>query len=216
LSISEGEDGGVLLHCHAGCSTDSILDEIGLEWADLFPVATGDRAGTPEAIYVYTDSGNTLLFEVVRFPGKRFLQRRPDPYSPGGYLWNRNGVDPVLYHLPGVLAAVSAGEVVYVVEGEKDVEALEEAGAIATCNPGGAGKWRPEYSDALRGAQVVVVSNLDEPGLRHAAQVAEWLDGVAASVDLVEPVVGKDAADHLPRSSPPLSVDSCSSVLTQI
>ena len=103
----------------------------------------------------------------------------------------------MLYRLPAVLAAVSAGEGVYVVEGEKDVEALEHAGAIATCNPGGAGKWQPEYSVALRGARVVVVADRDEPGRRHAAEVAEMLSGVAVSVEVVEAAAGKDAADHL-------------------
>lgn len=37
LSIGEGYDGQVLLYCHAGCSTEEILESAGLEWADLFP-----------------------------------------------------------------------------------------------------------------------------------------------------------------------------------
>jgi Protein of unknown function (DUF3631) len=197
LSVSEGDEGRALLHCHAGCSTETILKELGLEWGDLFPAAAGERVDSPEAIYEYTDAEGAPLFEVVRYPDKRFLQRRHDLDSPDGYTWNRAGVESVLYRLPAVLATVSAGEVVYVVEGEKDVEALEQVGATATCNPGGAGKWRPEYSDALRGARVVVVADLDEPGLRHASQVAESLAEVAASVEVVEPAAGKDAADHL-------------------
>ena len=40
LSIAEGDDGRVLLHCHAGCATESVLGALGLEWADLF--ADGD------------------------------------------------------------------------------------------------------------------------------------------------------------------------------
>jgi hypothetical protein len=37
LAINEGADGRVLLHCHAGCSTDSILGVLGLTHRDLFP-----------------------------------------------------------------------------------------------------------------------------------------------------------------------------------
>lgn len=36
LSISEGADGRVLLHCHAGCSTESICQSLGLSVSDLF------------------------------------------------------------------------------------------------------------------------------------------------------------------------------------
>ncbi len=37
LSISEGDDGKVLLKCFAGCSTESIVSVLGLEMKDLFP-----------------------------------------------------------------------------------------------------------------------------------------------------------------------------------
>lgn len=37
LSIREAEDGKVLLHCWAGCDTDSITAAIGLSIRDLFP-----------------------------------------------------------------------------------------------------------------------------------------------------------------------------------
>ena len=37
LSITQGEDGRILLHCFAGCSTKSILDSLGLSLRDLFP-----------------------------------------------------------------------------------------------------------------------------------------------------------------------------------
>lgn len=37
LSIREAEDGKVLLHCWAGCDTESIVGAIGLTICDLFP-----------------------------------------------------------------------------------------------------------------------------------------------------------------------------------
>ena len=37
LSIREGDDGRVLLHCHAGCETDAILAALNIPAADLFP-----------------------------------------------------------------------------------------------------------------------------------------------------------------------------------
>lgn len=37
LSVSEGNDGRVLLHCHAGCDVDRITAALGISPADLFP-----------------------------------------------------------------------------------------------------------------------------------------------------------------------------------
>lgn len=37
LSIGEGEDGRVLLFCHAGCQTSDVVEALGLTMRDLFP-----------------------------------------------------------------------------------------------------------------------------------------------------------------------------------
>lgn len=37
VSVSEGDDGRVLVKCKAGCSTEAVLQEVGLEMRDLFP-----------------------------------------------------------------------------------------------------------------------------------------------------------------------------------
>lgn len=36
LSIRMGRDGRVLIKCWAGCSTESVIDALGLSWRDLF------------------------------------------------------------------------------------------------------------------------------------------------------------------------------------
>jgi replicative DNA helicase len=191
LHVSEDAEGNIGLHCHAGCETADVKDADGLDWGDLFADG-GRRNGRVEVeAYRYADERGRVLFEVVRFEPKDFRQRRPD----GRY--GIAGVRRVLYRLPQVLAAVQAGTTVYVVEGEKDVHALERAGLVATCNPMGAGKWRAEYAESLRGARVVVIADRDEPGREHAHAVARSLRGVAASVEVVEAAVGKDASDHL-------------------
>jgi hypothetical protein len=102
----------------------------------------------PVAVYPYTDEAGAVLFEVVRFEPKDFRQRRP--VGQGGWIWNLGHVRRVPFHLPHLLAA--NGRTVHVVEGEKDVLALEKLGLVATCNPGGAGKWRQDFAQYLRGA----------------------------------------------------------------
>lgn len=61
---------------------------------------------------------------------------------------------------------------VVVVEGEKAADALAALGYVATCSPGGAGKWPMDFGGYLVGRRVVVAADNDEPGLLHAAMVA--------------------------------------------
>ncbi len=196
LHVSEGDDGRVLLHCHAGCETGDVLAADGLDFPDLFPDGgEGGNARSEVAAYSYTDEHGELLFQCVRYVPKDFKQRQPN--GRGGWAWNLKGVRRVLYRLPEVVAAVQDGQTIYVAEGEKDVHALVRAGVAATCSPMGAGKWRHEYAEVLRGASVVVVADQDAEGHKHAQQVAISLRGVAASVEIVASTEGKDAAAHL-------------------
>ena len=118
------------------------------------------------ATYDYTDEHGGLLFQAVRYQPKSFKQRRPDGRAAG--CGSLEGVRRVLYRLPEVLAA----DEVIVVEGEKDADRLRALGFVATTNPQGAGKWRPEYAEALAGKRVVVLPDNDEAGRKHAGKVA--------------------------------------------
>jgi Toprim domain len=190
--------GRVLLHCHAGCETDAILSALGRSAADLFDDKPAKRNGRREvAAYDYVDESRRLLFQAVRYEPKQFKQRRPD--GNGGWIWNLDGTRRVLYRLPQVLDAIRVDQTVFVVEGEKDVHAAERAGAVATTCPMGAGSWRSEYGDMLKGADVIIVADRDNDGAgrKHADDVAADLAGKAASVMVMEPVAGKDLADHL-------------------
>src|SRR5690606_471494 len=110
-------------------------------------------------------------------------QRVPD--GRGGWIWRLGDVRRVLYRLPDVVRAVREGRTVYVVEGEKDADRLASMGLCATTAPGGAGKWRDEYTEPLRGARVVVLPDNDEPGRAHAEMVARALRAVSADVRVV-------------------------------
>jgi hypothetical protein len=158
-----------------------------------------EHSAADEIIYQYRGPSGALLFEVVRYPPKRFLQRRPAPG--GGYEWNLDGVERVPYRLPE-LSAADPGELVVIAEGEKDCGNLVAKGFVATCNAGGAGKWRPEFSDHLAGRHVAILGDNDKPGRDHAEQVAKSLIGKAASIKVLElpdlPEEG-DVSDWLQR-----------------
>lgn len=41
LAISEGDDGRVLIHCHAGCSPGAVREKLELPWSAFFPEGSG-------------------------------------------------------------------------------------------------------------------------------------------------------------------------------
>jgi hypothetical protein len=209
LCISMGADGRVLIHDQGGCPIEKVLAAVGLKMSDLFnnPVFVTD-AHKPHrnngngshivAEYDYTDEKGKLLFQVVRRNPKGFSQRRPD--VEGGWINDVKSVRRVLFRLVDIPAAIEDGKTICIVEGEKDVLAMEKHEFHATCNPGGVGKWKASYSESLRGADVVIIADKDEPGRKHAQDVAASLNGKAKRVRVIElpdidgkPV--KDAAD---------------------
>ena len=46
----EGNDGRVLVHCHAGCRADEIVSALGLRVADLFPGTSATPLGSPATV----------------------------------------------------------------------------------------------------------------------------------------------------------------------
>jgi putative DNA primase/helicase len=162
-------------------------------WLERQGLLSGAREIVREivAVYSYTDEDGELLFQTVRYAPKSFRARRPDPDKPGEWVWNLNGVRRVLYRLPEVLKASS----VLVVEGEKDVETARKLGLVATCNSGGAGKWRDEYSEALADKLLTIIPDADEPGRKHGQTVAASLEGKAASTRVIELPGAKDLSE---------------------
>lgn len=173
------------------------------------PCGCGTQHSAPEtqpvqerrivATYDYRDESGELVYQVVRFDPKSFRQRRPDPDNPDRWLWNLEGVRRVLYHLDRVLES-DPSTTVYVVEGEKDVEALECLGLVATCNPQGAGKWSVVAdcaAQSLSGRNVIVIADADDKGRAHAADVVAKLAHVSASVRSIELPGAKDASDWI-------------------
>ena len=174
--------------CHAGCSAEDIVSAMRLEMRDLMPPrearSSNGRAsrGRITATYPYHDKDGNVLFEVCRFEPKDFRQRRPDPDNPGRHLWSVKGIEKVPYHLPMMLDAA----LVFVPEGEKDVHCLEKLGLVATCNAGGAGKWKGIESEYFRAKVVHILVDNDDVGRDHGEDIAKQLSGVAKTVKVVE------------------------------
>lgn len=169
----------VLLHCFAGCAAEAVLGAVRLTWADLHPKGVS---------YAYTDLGGALVKTVKRtYDGneKRFSQSGDTKAH-------------TLYGRIRVEQSKAIGETIYIVEGEKDVEAARVIGLTATCSDGGAGGWRKVDVSPLRGADVVVIGDQDKAGRKYVADVVSSLQGVAKSIRVARPAKGcNDLADHV-------------------
>ena len=190
LSISEGEK-GIVMFCHAGCATEDIVAAVGLHMEELFnekKFPPADRSGKREIekVYSYVDLAGKLIHQTIRYKGKAFSQRRPDPNNHGKYIYNLKDITPILYNLSAIAEAETAGKPLYIVEGEKDADNLINLGFPATTSPMGAGKWKDSFSDYLIGADVMIVPDNDEAGKNHAEVVAKSLQGKAKSISICD------------------------------
>ena len=165
------------------------------------PKANGkDRSGHVEIVaaeFQYHDQdGNTVLavqrIEFQKVNGdfvlkgdkrdKTFRQKRPDPDKPGKFIANADGVAPVPYRLPELLEAIGSNRPILIVEGDAKADLLWSWNVAATCCVGGAKKWKPEHSEFLRGADVVLVPDNDNVGWEHVHKVGASLSATARTI----------------------------------
>lgn len=199
----------VLVRCYADCHTDDVVAAMGLTLRDLFD---GDldaiEHGQVVRSYLYERSNGDPWFWVDRLYPKSFRQRLPGTERGDREAYKRGlqGREPILYRAPRTWRAMQAGNAtVWLVDGEKDVEACERVGLVATCPPGGGKQWRDTYTQFLRRAhRVVIVADQDKekqdgslgPGHQFAVNARSALKAAGVKVRVVMPAFGKDAADH--------------------
>ena len=187
LSLTDGANGKVLVKCFAGCEQQVVIDA--LKGRGLWPQQE-HREDHIVAAYDYTDEHGELLYQIIRREPKRFQQRFLD--DRGGWVWKKHPRQ-VLYRLGEVLEA----PIVFLVEGEKDVETMREQGFVATTNAGGAGApWLDSFTDILRGREVNIIPDNDAPGWKRATAIAGALLGHAARIRVLDlPRETKDISD---------------------
>jgi len=197
LSITTGDNGRVLLHCHSnrGCSTDAIVKALGLRLRDLFsdahttnhkattPNATKSyrtpleamrsyKLGEPSAKHPYRDAGGKLLGVVYRWDGPHGKEIRPVAVGEDGRWYPRQMKAPrPLYRLPELLKADPSTPIA-ICEGEKACDAATQLGFTSTTSAGGAKAAKQSDWSPLAGRTVWIVPDFDEPGEAYAQDVA--------------------------------------------
>jgi hypothetical protein len=199
LSV-RGIEGRALVRCHQGCDTADILAALNLTWSDLFdePHTAPRLPGRLRREHAYDNGASRLVGTSVRTDPKSFRPVTRD--GTGWTLGSSAELAATPYRLPEVIAAVHSGQPICVVEGEHDADTLARLGLIATCNLGGAGKWTADHAYWLKGADVIVIHDIDANGAgeRHARAVVDTLTGLAHSIRVLRPADGhKDITDHM-------------------
>ena len=193
FSATYGTQRDIVMHCFAGCKPDDILRSLNIEWTDFGESNPKER---PIDQWVYKNVDGKPLFRVVKLPGKQFKQHAYIAAT-GEWAKKLGDTERVPYRLPELSAAIDSGDTIWIAEGEKDCDALVANGLVATCNPGGAGKFTKTIANWLRGAtNVIIVADRDDPGISHAEDVVEHLTALGVPATIVQAAEGKDAYDH--------------------
>ncbi len=191
LSLKDTNNGRVLVHCHAGCEQRAVVDA--LKARGLWPQREVQTKRAVIETYNYTDEEGALLYQICRTEPKDFFQRRPDGH--GGWV-NKKSPHQVLYRLVEVLEA----PIVFIVEGEKDVETLRSHGFVATTNAGGANaRWLPEYTATLRGREIILIPDSDGAGRQRVIRIARALQGNVPRLLILELDDAKDITEWFDR-----------------
>ena len=153
------------------------------------------------ATYPYTDENGVVLYEMLRYSPKTFRARRSE--ADGSVTWGLDNARRVPQNLPAIVDAIKKKRAIVIVEGEKDAEALNALGFVATTNCGGANwKWTPDFTGHFGGtARIVIIVDSDAPGRKAAQERAHLLTALCEDVRVLDlapdRVDGFDVSDWL-------------------
>jgi putative DNA primase/helicase len=191
LSVGLGDDGRVLLACHAGCSVENVLQGLGLSYSDLFERS---QAGYPVRRFRLLNGSGQVVAEHVR-------EDTPDGKK---IWWERNGkrglngtatADVPLYH--GQAIAGTSGPIV-LCEGEKAAQALLDVGVLAVATVTGAdGTPSDSVLAVLQNREVWLWPDNDDVGRAHMARIALKIRPTPKWIDWRNAPEHGDAADYI-------------------
>lgn len=206
-----------LVYCWNNCDSSDIIEalkERGL-WA---------QSASPGPVGIHTNGGvGATKIDFSKPPDIVYTYYRPDgePVADKGrwqtgtqksFKWRKHGdkewsglpkslkmPDMPLYHAEQLASQPDA--TVYVVEGEKCVDAMSRAGQLAVCVGGGAAqKDLASCFAVLAERRIVLWPDSDSPGRLHMHNVAEAVEPLASTLQMVTidgAAKGDDAVDYL-------------------
>lgn len=207
LAITKGKK-CTLFYCHAGCTLSDILTAAGLEKKDTFydskPLKTNWQAYVEsrekrkiEAVYNYVSFNGNYAFTKIRLEGKKLLYGilKDDRFSYGlPRNTPRKSLKAIYGSVKALNKAVTEGEIIFLPEGEKDVDTLVKHGYTAFTY-GGCGDWQVAFADLVKNANVIILADNDRPGTTVANAILKDIQPVAKSAKIVIPMPHVTKAD---------------------
>lgn len=215
LSICDGRDGKILVHCHAGCAQEEVVDALKIrglwpmgsadatvrydDWSPIIPVpksvqlpdTTHFELGSPEHVWQYKDQQGRLLCLVCRYDvvggGKEF---RPMSYCQKGnraeWRWKRPAGPLPFYGLDRLAGSIGT---VLIVEGEKAADSASRilgASIPVLSIMGGSNAVRQMDLSSLVGLDIVYWPDADSPGQKAVRDLAKGLKGTGEGLRVVQ------------------------------
>ena len=176
----------LVCHCHAGCDKHVVFEAVRKCAAHLLnhTRSTPKRSGEPVMIYTYADATGKPIARVLRYEPKGFRQQVPD--GMGGWQWGGPKGPTPLFRLDKLAKQPEA--IIVVTEGEKAALAaarLLDGNFVPTSFMGGTGGVERADLTPLRGRDVIIWPDADEPGKHAAARLAHRLRDIAGSIRMV-------------------------------
>jgi len=201
LSIAEGDDGRVMVKCHAGCKTEDIVSSMGLKMTDLFCSAPVKRkssvkqsfstnqaaiaslekqiGGQATNRWLYTRKDQSEAFWIIRIQDENGQKHfRPIHKTANGWVCRKPQKQLPLYRLPQILNAHR----VIVAEGEKAADMFCSLGFNATTSAFGANAEKSTDWSVLAGMEVIIFPDADAAGEKYAKSVTQLLANLEPDV----------------------------------
>lgn len=204
-SLSITDDGDkLLIHCFAGCSTEDILNAVGMDMKDLF-VDNNQYSYYKKtkiiATYKYYDEKGNFLYATekkLENDGKKSFQFFH--LKENKKVYNLKDVRRVLYRLPELIQGIEQSDQIFICEGEKDVDTLMNLGLLATTNPMGAEHWLTEFNYLFDNKDIIIMQDNDEAGQKRTKKLIAELQNIAKSIKVIvfnELPKGSDVTDWI-------------------
>ena len=133
--------------------------------------------------HIYLNENGEKYMRILKtdFPATPFLPQR---YENNEWITGTKGLTYIPYKLPDLRKAVKEDKVIFITNGEKDADTLEQLGFYATTAPFKIPtKWNYECNRYIQGATIVVIKEPSEYGIEFSNETLRRLKYSAKKAD---------------------------------
>lgn len=146
-------------------------DKNNATFTDSFVYETSEQHPHSAVLRFHRENGNKTYL-TIRYTGSTWLIGKPN--------------NLLLYRLPELLHDIAERKIIFICEGERDVDSLRSLGLSATTNPFGATRWDSSFNELFYGVQLVLCSDNDDAGRKRNDLLLDQLREIAAGIHVLD------------------------------